>query len=149
MEILTCAAAASDTHHRIDSPNSRQRCIKVVGIGQGGARVARAIEAMGLRDVNVVVPQHNDAAVVVGALQSLAGADMLFVVACAGDDLGLAPLVKQAVRRTGILVTGVLIQQKSEPAATADLAVLRAASDLLVIASDENYVTDMLVELGA
>lgn len=149
MDNLSCAQAVADTRHRIQIPNSRRRLIKIVGIGQGGAKVARSIGNKGLQDVHAVVPRPGEVAAMVSTLQSLNGADMLFVVACAGDDLALAPAIRQAVRRGGILVTGVLIQDSSEPTAPEGLATLRAASDMLVIASDENYLIDMLVELGA
>jgi cell division GTPase FtsZ len=150
MEIISNARAASDTRHRIDHPNSRRRSIKLIGIGAGGARIVRATGAMALRNVDAVVPDKDSVAKMVDALQDLKDADMIFVVACAGDDVGMAPLIKQIVGRSGVLVTGILIQQTiGQQPVQAGLAVLRAASDMLVIASDESYVADMLSELGA
>ncbi|MDB5773161.1 MAG: hypothetical protein JWM42_3535 [Burkholderia sp.] len=149
MDILSCAQAVADTHHRIQIANSSRRLIKVVGIGQGGAAVARSIGNRGLHDVQTVIPQSGDVVTVVGTLQSLNDADMLFLVARDGDDLALAPAIRQAVRGSGVLVTGVLIQEGSAAPAPEGLATLRAATDMLVIATDESYVVDMLVELGA
>jgi cell division GTPase FtsZ len=103
---------------------------------------------MNLADVDIVIPDASQSSVVVSMIESLAGADMIFVIACAGDDLGLAPLIRQIARKSNVLVTGIFIQHNHEPAAQASLAVLRPASDMLVVASDESYVADMLVELG-
>lgn len=146
---MTCAQAVADTHHRIDHPNSRNRFIKVVGLGEGGAAVARTIGARQLRGVEIVIPQSAETAVVIGTLEALADADMIFLVAGDGDDIGLAPQIRQAVRRSGILVTGILFQRNASPPDKELLAVLRTASDMLVITFDEDYLEDMLVELGA
>jgi cell division GTPase FtsZ len=150
MKIISNARAASDTRHRINYPNSRRRIIKLAGIGQGGARIVSKIGAMGLKDVHTVVPDRSSVATAASELQMLNGADMIFVVACAGDDLALAPLIKQIGRLDGVLVTGILIQRLvPKHSVHTRLEVLRAASDMLVIASDDSYVSDMLTELGA
>jgi cell division GTPase FtsZ len=148
METLSTARAPSEIIHRIRAPNSRRRFIKLVGIGSGGGRIARGLAGMNLADVDIVIPDASQSSVVVSMIESLAGADMIFVIACAGDDLGLAPLIRQIARKSNVLVTGIFIQHNHEPAAQASLAVLRPASDMLVVASDESYVADMLVELG-
>lgn len=98
--------------------------------------------------MDVVIPDQRDPSLVVNMIESLADADMIFIVACAGDDLGMAPIVKQIARKSGVLVTGIFIQHSHESAAQDSLAILRPASDMLVIASDESYVSDMLIELG-
>jgi cell division GTPase FtsZ len=147
MEIISNSRAASDTRHRIQDPNSHRRAIKVVGLGAGGARVAASVGVLGFNDVQIVIP--GDGATAADALQPLNDADMIFVVACAGDNLELAPLIKQIGRQHGVLITGILIQQAAVPPAQTGLEVLRAASDMLVIATDDSYVADMLTELGA
>lgn len=149
METITKPPVVSEVKHRIAVPNSRPRLIKLVGVGVEGARVAQGMASLELQGVNVVIPDFSSSQAVVAMLQSLTEADMIVAVACAGDDLTLAPLIKQAVRRSSVMVTGIFIQEDHGPTAHESLAILRPSCDMLVIASDESYVVDMLVELGA
>jgi hypothetical protein len=71
---------------------------------------------------------------------------MIFMVACAGDDLAAAPRIQQLARAAGVMVTGILLEQGDTHA---ELPKLRAASDILIIARDASYVEDMLAQLGA
>lgn len=169
-------SAASDTRHRVNYPNSKPRAIKLVGVGDGGARVARKVERMCLSGVDTVAPltdraSGDKAPSSTGMLQaialdgnelsrSLSGADMIFTVACTGDDVAYAAVVGQIARSRNVLVTGILIESRrsanerggptSDAQRTSDaLDVLRAASDMLVIVSDESYVSEMLNALGA
>lgn len=141
MEPMSSARAASDTRHRIKAANSQPRRIKLVGLGRGGAAVVGAIDGAGMRAVQQVIAHPTS------ALEAqLAGAEMIFMVACSGDDLGLAPQVRQIARDAKVLITGILVQ--SGPAQP-ELPVLRAASDMLVVVTDPGYVSDMLEQLGA
>ena len=87
---------------RIQAPNSRPRSIALVGLGEGGAAIARNIsrEGLGHLDVHVLAKSAGggDAIAAIqaggGDLQrDLTEADMIFIVACSGDDVGLAPVV--------------------------------------------------------
>jgi cell division GTPase FtsZ len=143
MDISSCAVAITDTKYRIDSPNSKRRFIEVVGLGAGGEEVAQMVEARGLADVHVVVPDANK------ALQLLEGTDMLFIITCDGDDVSLAPLFKQAARRLGVQITGIFVHDPAIKPEPVSFAALRASSDILVIASSRDYAIDMLIQLGA
>lgn len=149
METSTEAAVASEVRHRIKLPNSRRRLIKLVGVGAGGARIARVAGALALQEVCVAAADPGNAAAMVALLESFAEVDMVVVVACAGDDLGAAQMIRPAARIAGVMVTGIFIQQGHAPTAKQSLAILRPSCDMLVIASDPDYVADMLVELGA
>jgi glutamyl-tRNA reductase len=143
VDISSCAVAITDTRYRIDSPNSQRRFIEVVGLGHGGEEVAKMVEARGLEDVHVVVPDANK------ALQLLDGTDMLFIITCDGDDVSLAPLFKQAARRVGVQITGIFIHDPKVKPEPVSFTALRASSDILVIASSRDYAIDMLIQLGA
>ena len=65
---------------------------------------------------------------------------------CSGDDLALAPEIKLIARAANVMITGILVQSG---AAQAELPVLRAASDMLIVVTDASYVSDMLEQLGA
>lgn len=130
------ARAATDTRHRIGLPNSQPRRIKLVGLGEGGRAIAAALDLSLLREVELA---GSDGA-------ALAGAEMIVTVACAGDDLAGAAAILQQARAANIMVTGILIDQGDTHA---QLPLLRAASDILIIASDASYLSDMLAQLGA
>ena len=149
MELYSDAAVASEVRHRIRLPNSRYRAIRLVGVGSGGAEVARATGALALHEVSVALADPGQAGAMVALLESFSKVDMVVLVACAGDDLSAAPMIRQGARLAGVMVTGIFIQKALAPSAQADLAILRPACDMLVIASDPAYVKDMLVELGA
>ncbi|MDB5746667.1 MAG: hypothetical protein JWP72_1515 [Massilia sp.] len=149
METSTETMVASEVRHRIRLPNSRHRVIRLVGVGNGGAGVARATGSLMLQQVSVAVADPGNAAAMVALLESFTEVDMVVVVACAGDDLGAALMIRQAARLAGVMVTGIFIQDGRAPSAQGDLAILRPSCDMLVIASDPAYVADMLVELGA
>lgn len=152
MTTLSSARASTDTRHRITTPNSQPRHIKLVGLRNGGARVVSAIDTSGLSNVQIVIPGDSSAiALASGKLPLLDDAEMMLVVACPGDDLIWADLIKQIARARGILVTGILIRPKNDQRNDEDsgLAKLRAASDMLVVTSDQTYLTDMLAQLRA
>jgi cell division GTPase FtsZ len=163
MEVISNSRAASDTRHRIQQPNSRPRLIKVVGIGAGGAGTVKKLNGLTLRNVQPVIapgacrssglPEQLLEAIRsqgVDLDQSLKGADEIFIVAHADDDVGLAPVIRHIGRQANVMITGILFQSRAQDAKSAGtLEVLRAASDMLIVASDDGYLIDMLEELGA
>jgi len=157
-------AAAADTGHRIDYPNSRPRALKLVGMGPGSAAITRQVRDHKFRHVEVLSvdslhtggshsPSHMFEAIAADGhrlVESLEKADMIFMVATPNDDLGVAAEIGQLGRRRNILITGVLVVPSSAPIRDMDraLELLRAATDMLVIVSDAGYVIEMLTELG-
>jgi len=148
---LSNARANSDTRNRISAPNSQPRHIKLVGLRKGGAQLVSQLDTSRWRHVQVVVPGDSTAAALAsGKLPLLEDAEMIFIVACSGDDLSWAPLVRQVATSAGILTTGILVAPSlSSEADHQELRDLRANSDMLVIAADASYIADMLTELGA
>lgn len=165
-------AAAADTRYRVDYPNSRPRALKLVGLGEGGARIARRVGEQKLQHVQVLLiespsagtgretaDQRNPLSSMVQAIaaeghrlvEALGQADAIFMVATVRDDLGVAAAIGQLGRQRNILITGVLVLDPAEPSATADgaLECMRAAADMVVVVSDVSYVVEMLNELGA
>jgi hypothetical protein len=136
MTTISNARAATDTRHRIALPNSQPRRIMLIGLGKGGAAIVDALDLAPLRGVEVM-PADPD---------QLAGAEMICTVACAGDDLSIAPEIMRVARASNVMVTGILLDQGDTHA---ELPKLRAASDILIVARDASYVTDMLAQLGA
>jgi len=145
MKTISSARAATDTRHRIKEANSQPRRIKLIGLASGGAGIVQALNLDTLREVQPIVDDGS-----AEVLQQLDGAEMIFVVACNGDDMARAPEIKQIARAANVMITGILVQNADGPdTAKTDLPILRAASDMLIVASDPSYVTDMLAQLGA
>jgi hypothetical protein len=147
---------------RIQAPNSRPRSIALVGLGEGGAGVARRLERSGggAFDVRVFASPRVGAENALAAIKSngddlhraLQEADMIFVVACAGDDVGLAPVVARIARDRRVQVTAIYLVPSSDDARPGgeedNLRILRSAVHMLVVASDESYVAAMVAALG-
>ena len=145
---------------RIQAPNSRPRSIALVGLGRGGAAIARGLDRSALGDVQVEV-FASERAVSEDALatiksdgddlhRALRDADMIFVVAREGDDVGLVPVVSRIARGRHVQVTAIYIT-RGEPAGTGEderLATLRTDVHMLVVATDESYVAAMVAALG-
>ena len=146
---------------RIQAPNSKARSIAIVGLGEGGAAIARRVSDEGLANVEVHVLAKSaaggDAVAAIkaggGDLQrDLTTADMIFIVARRGDDVGLAPVVSGIAHSGNHSVTGLYIVAGDGIAASEDdatLRTLRSAVEMLVIVTDESYVGAMVSALGS
>ena len=146
---------------RIQSPNSQPRAIALVGLGDGGATIARRIadEGHAQLDVHVLSKSaaggNSVAAIQAGGgdlQRSLGDADMIFIVARRGDDVGLAPVVSGIAHGRKHPVTALYIVPPDEEQPGADdatLTTLRASVEMLVIVSDESYVPAMITALGS
>jgi cell division GTPase FtsZ len=141
---------------RIQAPNSKPRTIALVGLGDGGAAVARRIssERQPNLEVHVLAKSESAAAIQAGGgdlQRDLASADMIFIVACRGDDVGLAPVVSGMAHSRKHPVTALyIVPQDGYDAGGEDatLGTLRAGVEMLVVVSDESYVTAMIAALG-
>lgn len=163
MEMISESRIACDTRHRLQYENSHPRLIKLVGIGATGAGIARDLMKQDLHHVDVVILNSERGTPVPADMleaistragdlaQALSGADVIVMVASAGDDVSLAPVVRQIARRNKIMVSGVLIgdQVSSSEESPNGLNTLRASSDILAVVSDDSYVMDMLNALRA
>jgi cell division GTPase FtsZ len=148
---------------RIQAPNSRPRSIALVGLGEGGAAIARRLDdESGLApiDVRVFASPRVPAEDALASIKSngddlhhaLQEADMIFVVACRGDDVGLTPVVARIARDRGVQVTAIYLVPASSAALSSHedetLRVLRSGVHMLVVATDETYVAAMVAALG-
>lgn len=145
---------------RIQAPNSRRRSIALVGLGTGGAAVAKSLslQDLGGFDVRVAlapggaedalarIKNHGD-----DMHRALRGADMVFMVARRGDDVALAPVVSRIARDQNAPVTAIYLVPPSGAPGIDDptLRTLRTGAEMMVIASDETYVAAMVAALGA
>lgn len=146
---------------RIQEPNSKPRSIALVGLGAGGAAIARDIGAQGLPHLDVhVLAKSAGGGDAIAAIQAGGGdlqrdlteADMIFIVACSGDDVGLAPVVSTIAHSRKHPVTALyVVPPDAVRSASEDptLKTLRAGVEMLVVVSDESYVPAMITALGS
>ena len=144
---------------RIQAPNSQPRSIAIVGLGDGGAAIARGISREGLAHLDVHVLAKSaaggDAIAAIKAgggdlHRDLMSADMIFIVACRGDDVSLAPVVSGIAHGRNHSVTALYIVAPERIGADDEtLKTLRSAAEMLVVVSDESYVGAMIAALGA
>ena len=143
---------------RIQAPNSLPRSIAIVGLGDGGAGIARGInrEGLGQLDVHVLAKSASGgdaiAAIKAGGgdlHRDLMSADMIFIVACRGDDVSLAPVVSGIAHGRNHSVTALYIIAPDQVGADDEtLRTLRSAAEMLVVVSDESYVGAMVSALS-
>jgi cell division GTPase FtsZ len=146
---------------RIQAPNSKPRSIALVGLGNGGAAIARELAGENLANLDVHVLAKSAAGDnTVAAIQAgggdlqraLTSADMIFMVACRGDDVGLAPVVSGIAHSRNHPVTALYIMPSDAIVSAAEdetLKTLRSSVEMLVVVSDQSYVPAMIAALGS
>jgi hypothetical protein len=127
--------------------NSSRRRIKLYGLGDIGASVARAVGARGLP--NVEVRTGTGAA---GWAQITGGANdrdtnMVVIVCGEGDE----ELFRPEPERPESLVTFVLLQRQGNLLVVRERSVsgARGSADLFVTTSDRDYVADLIDNLAS
>jgi cell division GTPase FtsZ len=143
---------------RIQEPNSKPRSIAVVGLGQGGAAIARTLSAQDLPMAQVhVLAKSAPGTDALAAVQAAGGdlqrdlqsADMIFIVARPGDDVGLAPVVSSIAHGRKHPVTALyIVPAEAVSGDDPTLRTLRESVEMLVVVSDESYVPAMIAALG-
>ena len=146
---------------RIQDANSKPRSIALVGIGEGGAAIARNMKDEDLEQLDVhVFAKSSGGGDAIAAIKAGGGdlqrdlteADMIFIVACSGDDVGLAPVVSTIAHSRKHPVTALyVVPPDAVRSASEDptLKTLRAGVEMLVVVSDESYVPAMITALGS
>jgi len=146
---------------RIQAPNSKARTLALVGLGEGGAGIAREVAREGLPHLDVhVLAKSAAGADALAAIQAAGGdlqrdlqsADMIFIVARPGDDVGLAPVVSSIAHSRSHPVTALYIVPPGEADEMAEdetLRTLRSGVEMLVVVSDRSYVPAMIHALAA
>lgn len=157
--VLDTSRPAFGLPGRIQSPNSKPRSIALVGLGAGGDAIARRISSEGIAQLDVHVfasASGNDALADIKSggedlQRALGNADMIFIVTCRGDDVGLAPVVSRVAHTSNRPVTALYIVPLEASASAEEdntLKTLRAGVEMLVVVSDESYVAAMIAALG-
>ena len=155
------ASSAAEARFRIDDANSRQRTVQVValdGLSEavvrrlaagkwGGARFLTA--AAPAADMRVAIGELGDVGRRADPLTAGEGADLVALVATAGEDFA-ACVVGEACRRGATTIAFVLTgPSTAHEALSRTLARLRPWTLMLTIAEDADCIADALRALRA
>jgi hypothetical protein len=162
-------SSASEARYRINAPNSKGRRVKVIALDPPSEATVKRLAALGWNNATFLTasaftgePPRSGAFSMQGWLSDLAGraknlidevaeADLVVMVATAGESTQAATLVGEACSAKRINTTGLILggPAVSDAMLSKTLARLRPWSLMLVIASGEDYVADMLIALRA
>ena len=162
-------SSAAEARFRIDAPNSRPRAVKVIALDRTSERVVKRLAGAKWANASFFtasafsgLSRGSERFSMQGWLSDLAGrtkdlidevhsADLVVMVASAGEDAQAASLIGEACSLTRVMTTALVLgsPSQSDEALSKTLAQLRPWSLMLVIASAEEYIEDMLTALRA
>ena len=163
----TRATSAAEAGFRIDAPNARPRATKVVALDRPSAAVIGRLAksswtGASFLTVPTEAPGRDGAFSVSGWLRDLAGqakdladeiagADQVVMLATAGENAEAASIIGEACSVRRIMTTGLILASASTPdeALSRTLSHIRPWALMLVVATGEEYIEDMLTALRA
>ncbi len=161
-------ATAAEARFRIEAPNSKTRHVKVIALDTASEPVVKRLARLRWNNASFFTasafagtPPANGFSVQ-GWLSDLAGrtknlvdeisdADLVVMVATAGESACAATLIGEACSLRRVNTTGLILGGASatDEMLSTTLSQLRPWSLMLVIANDEDYIADMLTALRA
>jgi len=161
------AASAVEARFRIDAPNSRPRTVKVIALDRPSESVVKRLVQSHWANATFLTtlasaPPRGEPFSMKGWLGDLAGhtkslvdeidsADLVVMIATAGENAEAATIIGEAcsLKRVTTTVLVVAPPRVSDAMLAQSLAQLRPWALMLVVASSEDYVADMLAALRA
>jgi hypothetical protein len=158
---------AAEAKFRINAPNSQPRAVKVIALDAASEQVLRRLARLQWTRASFLSASSFAAAPaprfsMEGWLKDVAGrttdlmheiasADLVVMVTTAGEDAHAASIIGEACRLKRVMTTGLILGRASQPdeVLSKSLAMLRPHALMLVIASAEEYIEDMLTALRA
>jgi hypothetical protein len=162
-------ASAAEAKFRIDAPNSLPRSVKVIALDGPSERVVKRLAqaqwdraAFFTASTFAAAPAQGEAFSMQGWLSDLAGrtkdlidevsaADLVVMIAASGENAQVAGLIGEACAARHVMTTALIVGSEgtSDAALAKTLAQLRPHAMMLVIASADEYIEDMLTALRA
>ncbi len=159
---------AAEALFRIDAPNSKPRAVTVVALDRRSEAAIKQLSESQWSNATFLTASSFDSTLrqeafsVSGWLSDLAGrtknlvdevgsADLVVMVATAGEDAKAAVIIGDACLAKRVMITVLILgsEAQSDEALARSLAALRPYAGMLVIASSDDYIADMLVALRA
>jgi hypothetical protein len=162
-------ASAAEARFRVDYPNSKPRVVKVIALDAPSERVVKRVAERAWQRASFFTSLKFDGAPRGGEgwsmqawLSDLAGrtkalvdevasADLVVMVAGAGTSPQAAAVIGEACAVRKVMTTALIIDSEhaSDEALSKTLASLRPYASMLVVATGDDYVDEMLVALRA
>lgn len=161
-------STAAEARFRIDAPNSKPRHVKVIALDPTSEAVVKHFARLRWNNASFFTASEFAGAApgrgfsMPGWLSDLAGrakdlineingADLVVMVATAGENAYAATLIGEACSLKRVNTTGLILGGASatDEMLAKTLSQLRPWSLMLVIANDEDYIADMLIALRA
>ncbi len=160
---------AAEARFRIDYPNSRPRAVKVIALDEPSERVVKHVAELAWQGASFFTSLKFEGAPPAGKgwsmqawlsdlagrtkalIEEVASADLVVMVSSAGTSAQAAAVIGEACAVRKVMTTALMIagEQTSNDELSKSLASLRPYASMLVIASGEDYVEEMLVALRA
>ncbi len=158
---------AAESKFRIDAPNSRQRSVKVIALDHPSERVVKELSQRTWNGASFFTasafgdtPKQGEsfsgwlndlAGRTKDLIEEINGADLVVMVAAAGQNAEAVSVIGEACSLKRVMTTSLVLSgpQVSDETLSKTLAHLRPWSLMLVIASAEEYIADMLTALRA
>jgi hypothetical protein len=133
--------SAAEARFRIQAPPPTARAVMVIPLDSGSERLIATLAERTWSGVTFL-----SASAAADVLTDVAAADLVVMVASAGADATAAAIIGQACSRHRIPTATCVIRgvSGSETALSSTLAQVRPWSLMVVIASDHDYVEDLL-----
>jgi hypothetical protein len=161
-------SSTAEARFRIDAPNSKPRHVKVIALDPASEAVVKDLAERRWNSASFFTASAFASAPpgrgfsMQGWLSDLAGrtkdlidevgsADLVVMVATAGENAQAAALIGEACSLTRVNTTGLILggARATDQMLSKTLSQLRPWSLMLVIASREDYIEDMLTALRA
>lgn len=158
------AATAAEARYRVDYPNSKARATRILALNEAAAGLMRRIteapwngahfltfvasrSPAGLEMLPVDAVLRTPDGAETSLIDELNGADVVVMIATAGSDAEAAAIVGNACSVRSIMTAGLVVARGG--GVDAAVSALRPYAAVLVVASDEEYVPEMLTALRA
>jgi hypothetical protein len=163
------ASSAAEARFRIDDPNSRPRIVKVVALDRPSEAVAGRLAQERWNGASFLIASAFSAEPRARGrpsmqawlsdlsgrarhlLEEIAGSDLVVMIASAGEDVPAAAIIGEACSLKRVATTALVLGSASQTdqALSRTLAQLRPWALMLVVATSEASVADMLRALRA
>src|SRR3984885_1491513 len=162
-------ASAAQAKFRIERPNSQARAVKVIALDAPSERVVKELARSQWQRASFLTAtafsgrqKKGEPFSMNGWLNDLAGrtkdlvdevnaADLVVMVATAGENAAAAAIIGEACSVKHVMTTALILgsASSSDEVLSKTLAELRPPAMMLVIASADEYIKDMLTALRA
>jgi len=160
-------SSAAEARFRVDYPNSKPRSVKVVALDAGSERVVKRLAQRSWQRATFFTSIKCEGAPRTGErwsawlsdlagrtkalIEEVSGADLVVMVSSAGTSAQAAAVIGEACSARKVMTMALIIggEQQSNQELSKTLATLRPYASMLVIASNDEYIEEMLSALRA